>query len=155
MPKTRPDQNRWTLIHCSDETHPCESLQLTRGRWIFDRPPRRCHVACALNNASNIRRWILTRRFRCVSLSFNLSFYNSFDQRLSLNCFKPIFWRIMLHHEDRQSRFNRAIGRSTLRHVISRFWSSITIDRTLQVAPRHLCTYNLSKNQFLLWKIDF
>ena len=42
------------------------------------------HRVC-YKNASNARRWIAIGRFRCVSVGFNLSRYNSFDQRLRLN----------------------------------------------------------------------
>ena len=47
----------------------CESLRLSRDLWIFDRPPRWCHVACFINNASNARCWILIGSFRCVMIS--------------------------------------------------------------------------------------
>ena len=36
-------------------------------------------------NASNARRWIAIGYFRCVSVGFNLSCYNPFDQWLRLN----------------------------------------------------------------------
>ena len=51
--------------------------------------------------------------------------------------------------EDGRSRFNHTIRRPTLRHVTSHSWSSIPIDRTLQIAPRsRLRANNTLKNQF-------
>ena len=57
--------------------------------------------------------------------------------------------------EDRRSRFNCTIRRPTMRHVALRPWSSIAIDQTLQIAPRHLRAINNMKNWFKLEKLIF
>ena len=139
----------------------CESLRFSHDTWIEDGPPRGCHVACVINNPSNARRWILIRRFRCVSLGFNLSLYNSLDQQPRLNHFKTIRQRIKSRQvpralsEDQRLQFNRTIGRSTFHNVTSRIdrWSQR--DRMLQIAPHHLRTYEYPKNKFLSIKIWF
>ena len=57
--------------------------------------------------------------------------------------------------EDQRSRFNRVIGRPTVRHIIFYSWSSIVIDRMLLIAPRQLRANNKWKNQFKLENLIF
>ena len=46
-------------INGSDETHRCNSLQLSHGRWIGDGPSRFQHVVRFRSNVQNVIRLIL------------------------------------------------------------------------------------------------
>ena len=136
----------------------CKLLRWSRGCWIFDWLPRWSHVATVINNACNVHRWILIGHSDAFFVGFNLNRYNSFDQRLRLNRFTDESDHAAYPYalsEDRRSQFNRAIGRPMLRHVTSHLWSSIAIDRTVQIALCHLRAYKILKNQFLIRKIYY
>ena len=74
-----------SLINGSDDTHRMRIIRIKSWpldpRWTAEMMPHRVRY----KNASNACRWITIGRFKCVSVGFNLTRYNSFDQRLILN----------------------------------------------------------------------
>ena len=141
----------------------CESLRLSRGRWIFDRPPRWSHVASVINNARDVCRLILIERSDAFFVGFYLNRYNSFWSTVEI---KMIRRRMRSRHlpsalsEDRRSWFfarSDALQATTSPPRLDR-WS--WRDQTLLIAPGHLHNFKISekfifnyKNRFLILKI--
>ena len=73
-------------INGSDKTHICESLRLNHIRWIGDGPSRSPRIA-RVEVTSETPSADLDITLQMCFISFNLSRYNSLDERMRLNQF--------------------------------------------------------------------
>ena len=105
--------------------------------------------------------WSLIKHSRCVFADLISAVITLLMNGLDYIIFKMIRRQVILRHvppplsDDQRSWFNCAIGRPTLRHISSRPWSPMAVDRMLQIAPHHLCAINNLQIRFKIRKFDF